>query len=86
MPGLPVPFGRPVVGAGGVTLFRGAGGAELRVVRSPIEASVNGDITANGFADFSPFQTAVAEWREGDRVFIRVPLAALRSGPPLSSE
>lgn len=67
MPVLPVPFGRPVVAADGVTLFRGAGGAEFLVVRNPIEASVNGDITPNGFADFSPFQTAVAEWREGDR-------------------
>jgi len=81
--GVPVlrePFGRPVVVPGAPAMFRGASGVEFLVVRSQIETRVNGDTTTNGLADLAPF--AAGEWREGDRVFVRVPAAALRAGVP----
>ncbi|MGH2651031.1 MAG: hypothetical protein ACRDHK_07470 [Actinomycetota bacterium] len=80
VPVIAVPFGRPVTVAGGPALFRGTAGIEFLVARSQIEAIPNGAITANGFGDLSPFRGG--EWREGDRVFLRVPIATLRAGTP----
>ncbi len=80
VPVIAVPFGRPVTVAGGAMLFRGSAGVEFLVARSPIEAIPNGGLTTNGFGDLSPFRGG--EWREGDRVFVRVPIATLRAGTP----
>lgn len=75
-------FGRPVAPAPSLR-FGGTDGVEFLVARSLIEAAVNGDITTNGLADQSPVQTGAGEWREGDRVFVRLPLARLRAGAPV---
>jgi hypothetical protein len=81
-PGIPVvrvPFGRPVTLPAGVTL-QGRPGADFLVARSPIDTIENGAVTPNGLADISPFQAG--EWRETDRVFIRLPVSTLRAGAP----
>ncbi|HEV8673302.1 MAG TPA: hypothetical protein VGX21_04590 [Methylomirabilota bacterium] len=75
------PFGRPVGLPAGATL-RGSGGVEFLVARSPVEAIENGGLTANGPADLSPVRDAVGEWREGDRVFIRIAASTLQAGAP----
>lgn len=78
VPVVGVPFGRPVVLSDGPALMRGARGVAFLVARSQVEVIVNGAMTVNGFADVAPAHAG--EWREGDRVFVRVPLATLRSG------
>jgi hypothetical protein len=81
-PGVPVirvQFGVPVTLPRGVE-FQGRSGVDFLVARSPIETVENGAATPNGFADVSPFQAG--EWREGDRVFIRLPVSTLRAGAP----
>src|SRR5262249_13337014 len=83
-PGVPViqaVFGRPVRLPSGVA-FRGAGGVGFLVVRSPVEVQVNAGVTANGPADVAPFRDALGEWREGDRIFVRLPMATLQAGVP----
>jgi hypothetical protein len=79
-PGVPViaaPFGHPVAATEAAS-FRGIHGVEFLVVRSPIETIVDGSVTPSGPADVSPFQGG--EWREADRVYVRMPLATLRAG------
>jgi hypothetical protein len=71
-------FGLPV--APGSVAFRGAGGLEFLVARSRVPTVVNGATTVNGPADVAPHGSG--EWREGDRVYVRVPLASLRAGAP----
>ena len=61
----PVPFGR-------------VDGVEFLVVRSAIPVIVDGAFTNNGGADLAT-ETA-GEWRQGDRLLLRVPLASLRRG------
>jgi hypothetical protein len=61
----PVPFGR-------------VDGVEFLVVRSAIPVVVDGAFTNNGGADLAT-ETA-GEWRQGDRLLLRVPLASLRRG------
>jgi hypothetical protein len=81
-PGVPVirvQFGVPVAVPKGVA-FQGRPGVDFLVARSPIETVENGGVTPNGFADLSPFQAG--EWREADRVFIRLPVSTLRAGAP----
>jgi hypothetical protein len=78
VPVITAPFGRPVAEAPG--LFEGTGGVGFLVVRSQIETVQRGDITTNGLADSSPFQAG--EWREADRVFLRVPIGTLAAGVP----
>jgi hypothetical protein len=81
-PGVPVvrvPFGQPVTLSRAVA-FPGGPSLDFLVARSPIETIVNGTVTPSGPADVSPIQGG--EWREGDRVLIRVPLATLQAGAP----
>jgi hypothetical protein len=81
-PGVPVirvQFGLPVALPKGVA-FQGRPGVDFLVARSPIETIENGSVTPNGAADISPFQAG--EWREADRVFIRLPVSTLRDGAP----
>jgi hypothetical protein len=74
------PFGRPVTAP---ALFRGAGGAELLVARSLVPTVVDGDVTPNGPADLAVGPgSGLGDWREGDRVFVRVALATLRTAAP----
>lgn len=73
-------LGRPVAVPNAPTLFRGAAGVEFLVVRSPLETLPNGALTPSGLADAVVPNSG--DWREGDRVFIRVPLTTLRGGAP----
>lgn len=73
------PFERPVGGPTLAAAFQGAGGLEFLVVRSPVETVQAGEVTPNGPADVAPFRAG--EWREGDRVLVRVPLGVLRGAP-----
>jgi hypothetical protein len=79
-PGIPVarvPFGRiPAEPAA----FRGQDGLEFFVARSPIESLPDADTTTTGSADKA--MTNVGDWREADRVFIRIPAARLQAGAP----
>jgi hypothetical protein len=77
---LPAPFGRPVTRPDARARFRGAGGVEFLVIRSLVETMVDAATTARGRADASPHWAG--EWREGDRLFLRLTLATLRAGPP----
>jgi hypothetical protein len=82
-PGVPVitwPFGRPVTGPEAGRWFAGPGGLEFLVVRSPGAVIENGATTTNGRADRSI--STVDDWREGDRVLVRVAWQALRAGVP----
>ena len=60
--------------------FHETAGVGLLVVRSPLWDVRNGDNTASGRADTVPFSGG--DWREGDRVFLRIPAAALDRGVP----
>jgi hypothetical protein len=79
-PGVPVarvPFGRiPAEPAA----FRGQEGLEFFVARSTIESLPDADTTTTGSADKA--MTNVGDWREADRVFIRIPAARLQAGAP----
>jgi hypothetical protein len=79
-PGVPVarvPFGRiPAEPAA----FRGQEGLEFFVARSTIDALPDADTTTAGPADKA--MTHAGDWREADRVFIRIPAARLRAGAP----
>ena len=77
---LSAPFGRPVTRSDAGTRFRGVGGVEFLVIRSLVEAMVDATTTPRGRADASPHWAG--EWREGDRLFVRLPVARLRAGPP----
>jgi hypothetical protein len=79
-PGVPVirvQFGKPVAVPAGVS-FTGRPGVDFLVARSLIETIENAAVTPNGQADASPFQAG--EWREADRVYIRLPVSTLRAG------
>jgi hypothetical protein len=56
------------------------GGLEFLVARSLIDSLANGDTSTQGPADRAT--TNVGDWREADRVFIRVPVAAPPGGFP----
>jgi hypothetical protein len=75
------PFGRPVTLTGGVG-FRGISGIEFVVIRSQVEAIENGGRTASGPADISSVRDAHGDWREGDRVLIRIPATSLEASAP----
>jgi hypothetical protein len=85
--GVPIviaPVGRPLARADAAGLFRGANGIEALVVRSPIdlETTRNGGVTARGLADVAPTAARGADWRDGDRVYLRVSRATLAAGAP----
>jgi hypothetical protein len=76
-PGVPVvaaPFEQPLPPAM-AQRFREEAGLGLLVVRSPLWDVRDGDVTASGRADSVPLGSG--DWREGDRVFIRVSAAVL---------
>jgi len=58
--------------------FRQEAGLDLLVVRPPLWDVRNGDQTSSGRADTVPFGSG--DWREGDRVFLRIPAAKLGQG------
>jgi hypothetical protein len=70
-----MPFGRPVTLAGAAGLFRGTGGVDFLVARGLVDAVPRGDVTPNGSADVASW---TGDWRESDRVFIRVSPTTLR--------
>jgi hypothetical protein len=72
------PFDRPVTVPDARALFQGGGGLEFLVVRSQVEVSPGAEATPNGFGDLSAFNAGA--WREGDRVMLRVPVAAAGTG------
>jgi hypothetical protein len=75
--GVPVvtaPFEQPLP-PGMAQRFRQEAGMGLLVVRSPLWDVRDGDVTASGPAD--TVSLGGGDWREGDRVFIRVSAAAL---------
>ena len=74
------PFGRPLSAQPEGGLPWGRGGVAFLVARSPVDVVRDGDVTVNGLADRSA--SGVGDYREGDRVFIRIPLAALRDQAP----
>lgn len=74
-------FGQPVALAPGADPFRGVDGVSFLVVRSLVPTIPDAAVTPSGPADRAT-DTTIGDWREGDRVFIRVPLEALRAGPP----
>jgi hypothetical protein len=81
-PGVPVyqrPFGLPVAFPGRVP-YHEAGGTGFLVARSDIEAIPDGGMTPQGPADLA--RPDAGKWREGDRVYLRIPLATLRAGAP----
>lgn len=62
------------------TLFRGTNGVEFLVLRSPVDAVPYGGVTPNDRADLAFPQGG--EWREGDRVFVRMSPAVVRGIAP----
>jgi hypothetical protein len=60
--------------------FREEAGMGILVARSPLWDVRNGDRTSSGPADTVPYSGG--DWREGDRVFLRIPVAALERGVP----
>ena len=71
-------YGLPVTRPDAAGLFRGIDGAAFLVVRSEVQTITENMQTTNGPADLSPVEGGA--WREGDRVFLRLPLSTLRSG------
>jgi hypothetical protein len=81
--GIPVVRSRfelPVTDPRAAGLFRDVGGLELLVVRSLVETVRDGGIGPSGPADASPL--GGGDWREGDRVFVRLSARRLGAGAP----
>jgi hypothetical protein len=81
--GVPVvtaPFGRPLPAALAARFYE-EGGVGLLVVRSQVRAVRDGGLAPGGFADTAPL--GEGDWREGDRVLLRVPAAGLERAPRL---
>jgi hypothetical protein len=85
-PGIPVwraPFGRPAPAAAATAFHRGPEGLELLVIRSEVETTTNGALTASGPADAAPHAgSGIGDWREGDRLYVRLTAARLQAGVP----
>lgn len=78
--GIPVvaaPFEQPLPPAT-VQRFHPVAGLDLLVARSPLWDIRNGDVTASGPADTVPL--GGGDWREGDRVVVRVSATVLARG------
>ena len=80
VPVLNAPFGRPLGRPDARSRFYPAGGLAFLVVRSLVEVMVDAASTPHGLADASPHWAG--EWREGDRLLVRVPHATLAAGLP----
>jgi hypothetical protein len=81
-PGVPVvwaPFERPLPSVM-ARHFREETGVGLLVARSPLWDVRDGDLTASGVADTVPL--GGGDWREGDRLFVRISAAVLVRGTP----
>jgi hypothetical protein len=79
--GVPIvtaPFGRPLA-AGLAARFHDVAGIGILVVRSTVAVTRNGGLSPSGLADTAPL--GAGDWREGDRVLLRVPAGQL--GRPL---
>jgi len=74
----------PLAGLGAVAeAFRGPRGVEFLVARSPIPIAIDRDVTTNGPADRAAVPAdAPDEWRDGDRVLVRISRATLEQGVP----
>jgi len=59
---------------------RGVDEVAFLVARSPVEVLTDGTTTTSGRADLAWDPTG--DWRIGDRLFVRIPLARVRSGAP----
>jgi hypothetical protein len=79
VPVVPAPFEQPLPPTM-AQRFREDGGMGLLVVRSPLWDIRNGAVTASGPADTVPL--GGGDWREGDRVFLRIAGAMLERGSP----
>ncbi len=73
------PFGLPLEDRA-AALFQEADGLGVLVARSLTPAITSGGASSNGPADVA--SASVGDWREGDRVILRVPLTTLRRGVP----
>ena len=74
----------PLAGLGVAEAFRGPRGVEFLVVRSPIPTGVDREVTTNGLADRAAVPAdGPDEWRDGDRVLVRISGAAVQEGVPL---
>jgi len=60
--------------------FRGADGVAFLVARSPVDVLSDAAITPSGRADLAWDPTT--DWRVGDRLVIRIPIARLRTSAP----
>jgi hypothetical protein len=80
VPVLNAPFGRPLARPDARGRFHPGGGLAFLVVRSLVEVMVDGASTPHGMADVSPHWAG--EWREGDRLLVRIPQATLGAGLP----
>ena len=74
----------PLAGLGVAEAFRGPRGVEFLVVRSQIPTGVDREVTTNGLADRAAVPAdGPDEWRDGDRVLVRISGAAVQEGVPL---
>ena len=83
--GVPVvltPMVWPAVRSDAPRLFHPAGGLELLIVRSGVETMVDASLTPRGPADVAPMPMRAGEWRQADRLLVRVPLTTLETGAP----
>jgi hypothetical protein len=80
VPVIAAAFGQPLPPALAQRFHEEAGRGVL-VARSQLWDIRNGDVTASGPADTVPLGSG--DWREGDRVFVRVPAAMLARSEPL---
>jgi hypothetical protein len=75
-PGIPVTRRLPGPLPAGLPFGPVPGGIEVAVVRSTVDAVPDGAVTPGGLADAAPHPgQGSGDWREADRVLLRVPLA-----------
>ncbi len=85
IPGAGVPvirtaFGLPFALPDAAGRFRGAGAVDFLVARSLVEVLSRSAVTVDGLTDVTVLDGGA--WREGDRVYVRVPLERLGAGAP----
>lgn len=79
VPVITAPAGQ-ALGAEANARFHEVGGVALLVLRSPVATIRNGDLTPNGLADTARFSGG--DWRDADRILLRVPGARVGSDLP----